>query len=587
MDHPRELDLLIVGAGLHGLAIAKTYLQVNSDAKLLVVDQAQSIGGSWAKERLYPGLKTNNIFGSYEFGDFPMVPERYGAKAPGHIPGPVVHAYLCDLATHYGIDSHIRFKTKVKSATLRDDSKWSIELQSIDETQRPITTVVASKLVIATGLTSEPNIPIFQGQEDFGAHIVHSKQLKSRAEDLASCKSVVVLGGNKSAWDACYSAARAGSHVHMVIRPSGGGPSYLWPRCFSWGPFNLSLAMLSAIRLFMPFDPTPYGKSGPLAWARYFLHQNTFGQKICQYFWNKLDSHIKKLNRYDSHPELRKLEPWTTPFWMGNSLSIHNYETNWFDLAREGKIGVHISDIDHLSKGKVHLSNKEALDADALVCCTGWKTDPPVQFNLQQDRKKVDLGTHLSDSDSDFLAAELEINDDINYLSTLPKRTANAPPMKDGHLKSQSSSYRLYRLIVPYHRIFMEKKNLAFIGLHSSVHAVTLAQAQALWIAAYFQDKVEHLTTSNIDFKQAKQEAILYSVYGQLRRPKEAGGAAGKYPDLVFDSLPYVDILLGDLGLKVNRKSSWWKELFEAYRPVDYRGIVEEWTKKELTNSKI
>ena len=69
----------IINPGLHGLAMAKTFLQVHPNGKLLVVDQAKSVGGSWAKERLYPGLKTNNVFGSSEFGDFPMVPERYGA----------------------------------------------------------------------------------------------------------------------------------------------------------------------------------------------------------------------------------------------------------------------------------------------------------------------------------------------------------------------------------------------------------------------------------------------------------------------------------------------------------------------------
>lgn len=90
--------------------MAKTYLQVHPKGKLVVVDQAKSIGGSWAKERLYPGLKTNNVFGSYEFSDFPMIPENYGMKSAGHIPGEVVHAYFCDVAAHYGIDSRLRLE---------------------------------------------------------------------------------------------------------------------------------------------------------------------------------------------------------------------------------------------------------------------------------------------------------------------------------------------------------------------------------------------------------------------------------------------------------------------------------------------
>ena len=561
--------------------MAKTYLQVHPNGDFLIVDEAKSVGGSWAKERLYPGLKTNNIYGSYEYGDFPMIPEKYGAKPVGHIPGHIVHAYFCDVAAQFGIDSHLRLKTKVRSATLREDGRWLVKLETINEPSWHVTTLIATKLVLATGITSEPYIPIFPGQEDFGKPILHSKQLKSQADDLASRKTIVVIGGNKSAWDVCYSAAKSGSRVHMVIRPSGGGPSYLWPRAFSWGPFNLSIALLSATRLFIPFDPTPYGKEGPFAWLRYLLHRTVVGNKICQLFWNQLDSVIKKLNMYNTHPQLQKLEPWTTPFWMGNSLSIHNYDTNWFDLVREGKITIHIADVVSLSKGGLHLSTGEALDADALVCCTGWKTNSSVHLDFGSSTTGEATDTHL-----ELVAAEQEICREIRYLRTLSPRTANAPVVHSHKSETPTSQYQLYRMVVPSQTVCLQNKNIAFIGLHSSIHAVLVAQAQALWITAFFEDKVEHLSPFNIDFKAVKFNSILENVYGRMRRPKESGGAAGKYPDLVWDSLPYVDTLLRDLGLSPNRKSSWWKERFEVYLPRDYRGIIEEWKRKALGASK-
>lgn len=36
-----------------------------------------------------------------------------------------------------------------------------------------------------------------------------------------------------------------------------------------------------------------------------------------------------------------------------------------------------------------------------------------------------------------------------------------------------------------------------------------------------------------------------------------------------------------DLGLNPHRKKGWYKELFEAYNPRDYKGVVEEWMAKE------
>lgn len=563
-------------AGLHGLAMAKTYRQINPDARMLVIDQAQSIGGSWAKERLYPRLKTNNIFGSYEFADFPMVAEKYGVKPIGHIPGYVVHEYLCDYAAHFDIVSSIQLETKVDSAELNEDGTWWIKLENMTNSKSSFT-VVTKKLVIATGLTSEPYIPKFPTEELFECPIVHAKQLKGEMEHLGPGKSIVVLGGNKSAWDTCYGVAQSGSQVHMVIRPSGGGPSYLWPRNFSWGLFTLSLGILSSTRAFTAFDPTPYGRQGPFGWLASFLHKTRLGQKAVQLFWSLLDSRIKGIHSFRSHPELMKLEPWTTPFWMGNSLSIHNYDTNWFDLVREGKITVHIANVAFLSKGTVHLSNEQTLTADAMVCCTGWKTECPIRFEPPGVAESIYLPDEVEENDLDIKIMSAKINNDNPFLASLPRRTSNAPPVKDHFLRDSKASYQLHRMVVPCNRPFLEKRSLAFIGMHSSVHATMVAGAQALWITAFFQDKLQSLKRGHVDFDAVRYEAALQSMYGRLRRPKETGGAASKYPDLVFDSIPYVDTLLRDLGLDPHRKNSWRKELFENYRPRDYEGIVEEW----------
>jgi len=49
---------------------------------------------------------------------------------------------------------------------------------------------------------------------------------------------------------------------------------------------------------------------------------------------------------------------------------------------------------------------------------------------------------------------------------------------------------------------------------------------------------------------------------------------------MALDSLPYVDLLLKDLGLSRHRKGGWgWRELFVPYDQGDYRGLVAEWIK--------
>ncbi len=48
---------------------------------------------------------------------------------------------------------------------------------------------------------------------------------------------------------------------------------------------------------------------------------------------------------------------------------------------------------------------------------------------------------------------------------------------------------------------------------------------------------------------------------------------------MAFDSLPYVNLLLRDLGLKTHRKGGrGWREWFVPYGQSDYRELVREWT---------
>lgn len=77
-------DLIVIGAGLQGLAAARTFSQLEPDINLLVIDSNQSVGGVWAKENLYPGLKTNNLVGTYEYTDYQMR-EHFNINLEEHI----------------------------------------------------------------------------------------------------------------------------------------------------------------------------------------------------------------------------------------------------------------------------------------------------------------------------------------------------------------------------------------------------------------------------------------------------------------------------------------------------------------------
>jgi cation diffusion facilitator CzcD-associated flavoprotein CzcO len=102
--------------GWYGLAAAKAYIELHPDESVVVLEAGSSIGGVWSHERLYPGLKSNNMLGTYEYSDYPMDTATFGVKPGEHIPGTVLHKYLTSFAKEFDVYPRTRLNTRVDSA---------------------------------------------------------------------------------------------------------------------------------------------------------------------------------------------------------------------------------------------------------------------------------------------------------------------------------------------------------------------------------------------------------------------------------------------------------------------------------------
>lgn len=204
--------------GWYGLGAAKQFHCTQPTASLVVLETNSSVGGTWNDDRLYPGLKSNNLLGTYEFPDFPMTTERFGVKEREHIPGTVVNTYLKAYAAEFGIDKLIRFNTKVTVADHQEEGGWILTAQTTTQDGTKTSTLFARRLIIASGLTSDPFMPHYKGQETFGGPIFHTKEFKQNGDTVKTAKSVTILGGTKSGYDAAYAYATAGVTVNWVIR---------------------------------------------------------------------------------------------------------------------------------------------------------------------------------------------------------------------------------------------------------------------------------------------------------------------------------------------------------------------------------
>ncbi|KAK7402570.1 hypothetical protein QQX98_011675 [Neonectria punicea] len=551
-------DLIVIGAGWYGLSAAKTYIELHQDEKVLVVEAENSCGGTWSKDRLYPGLKSNNLWGSYEYADFPMLEDVYGVKDGQHVPGDVLHRYLTDFSRKFGVFERTKFNTKVDSIKAIEAESWEI---LVSETSGGAQQVLQTKkLIVATGLTSQPNMPSYPGQESFTPLLFHAKDFCTQAHTVNDCKKTIVVGGGKSAFDCAYAFASKGdAQVDLIIRPTGQGPVWLCPPYVT--PWKRMMEELLNTRMLTWFSPCPWGGEDGFSMPRSLLHGTAVGRFLVQNFWNILSSAVIQDHGYDEHPELFKLKPWQNAFWTGSGIGIHNYPTSFFDLVKDGKIRVHIADITRLDGTTVYLTNGEAIETEAVICATGWKKESSIKFlNFSTDLSASPTEReHLSNQ------ADKEIRDTFPGLKAQP--VLRYEPKKEEPLRN-------YRFIVPSGAVF--NRNIAFAGMVSTTSTSMFATTQALWISAFFDGKLKRSPKSTDD---VTKEIMLHSQFGKWRYPC---GYGASLPDFAFDSLPYVDQLLNDLGLSSHRKKTAMMELVEPYKPKDYKGLSQEWSSLQL-----
>ncbi|KAI2643213.1 hypothetical protein GGS21DRAFT_495257 [Xylaria nigripes] len=592
-----DFDCVVVGAGWYGLAAAGQFHATQPDCSLAVYDSQSSLGGTWAIERLYPGLKSNNLLGTYEYPGFPMTSDLFDVEPGKHISGHAINSYLKAYAKKSGILDMVHLKTKVISAEHQetDEGGWILTIALSDEST--VKKVSTRRLILATGLTSEAFLPHFDGQEVFGGRVFHGKYFQQNSDTLKTAKSATIFGGTKFAWDAAYAYATAGVKVNWVIRSSGHGPCWIAPSYVT--PLKKWIEKLATLRPMTWFSPCIWGDADGYSGIRNFCHGTALGRLIVDAFWKVLSNDIMTLNRYDSHPDTAKLKPWIEAMFVGASFSILNYEQDMIGLIKSDMIDVHIGEVDHLSPGKVHLADGTEFESDVFVANTGWKHVPPIKLLPEGIEKELGIPHRTADNAPDedlgsnqnlLRQADKEILKRFPRLERQPVWNAHYKPITEQKgISSQDevtpyaplTPYMLYHFLVPASPRFLRSRDTAFAGMLSHFCHGPTAYVTGLWISAYFQGKLAIDPSAAVKdkavLKKLQYETVLLNRWGKWRYPTDWGH---KYPNFVFDLLPYLDLLQRDLGLSPHRKGGWFAEMTESYGPEDYQHINEEWLGK-------
>ncbi|KAL9069206.1 MAG: hypothetical protein Q9157_006237 [Trypethelium eluteriae] len=568
-------DVVVVGAGIQGLCAAHTFLSINPSISLLIVDEKSSVGGTWAEEQVYPGLRANNLQGYFEFSDFPLLDADVGVKPRGLVSGEATAAYLHKYAEHFDLLPHLCLNTIVVQATDNEDSTktWTLKLNKTDlRDAKTESTVTCAKLLAATGQTSRPFYPSYPGMQSFRKTSLHSVELASTGTKVLqdpSISRVTIIGGGKSAHDAVYRYASNGKDVTWIVRKTGRGGLWLAISYPKIGPFSPWMEGLLMTRPLSWFGAAPWSINDGFHSVRYFLHNTTLGRFITRnYFANMSKSTIEQSGILKQE-STKQLVPKESLMWYGGQAAILNYDTDFYDTIRDAGVQIVHEDVARLENESIILENGDRIETDALVYATGYEFGP--SFPLLPATKQLRWGIPVTPFPGESKAfASLDERADTELFARFPelKHSPTYPEREPGR-----TPWRLWRFIAPPSQVSNGPRNLVFLTNVETYQNYLKSEIVSLWAYAYLDNELSVQPESEAD---VLYEVSLWTRFGKWRCPM---GSQGKTGDTLHDNLPYYDTLMRDLGLRSWRKG--WGLLGEvfggAYQLKDYKGIIAEW----------
>lgn len=203
-----ELDVVIVGAGISGIAMAHRLGLEHPGLSYTLIESRNRIGGTWDLFR-YPGIRSDSGMGTFSYSFRPWTGTRHFGS------GPEIRAYLEATAAEYGIDRHIRFGQRVTSADWDSESaRWTVGIEGGDP-------IRCRFLMGCTGYYryDRGHEPAFEGEDGFEGEMFHAQHWP---EDLeVRDRKVVVVGSGATAITIVPALAREGARVTMLQRSPG------------------------------------------------------------------------------------------------------------------------------------------------------------------------------------------------------------------------------------------------------------------------------------------------------------------------------------------------------------------------------
>ncbi|KAL8947214.1 MAG: hypothetical protein Q9222_006480 [Ikaeria aurantiellina] len=559
----QPLDLVVVGAGISGIAAAKFYLDIHPNCNLVLLEKDGYVGGVWNSTRVFDSFFTQSPLGVWEFSDLPM------SKPPDE---DIYNETFRAKYTFQYLEKYIDYY-KYAGRSIRDRILFSFDVLRITKTGNTwniagkdksglYTSIQSHKIIIASGLTSVASMPTLPGRESFGKPILHQKDFgQSTVLSDPDVQNITVLGGAKSAADMVYDCVIAGKTVTWVIRGIGTGPGFFVST--ETGPSPRTIYSLSTMRIMSSLSPSIFNAD---SWWNRFLQRTRFGRKQLRKFWDGVDKSVVESPKFDDRGEDAKrrgfhnLKPVTPIFWQNQAAGLINRPDFWDTIA--GKVNVYRQDIDMLDQGTIRLQNGEIIHADAILCGTGWvpslsffDKDLAAEMGIPQPvntypQEKAEKWNRLEK------AADQEVLDRFPLL---------ADPPEHYHTLVTHTPYRLYSGIAP-----LEDNSIAFVGHVLIANYFRVSECQAIWATAFLDGKIKLPS-----LEERQKDVAIFLAW--CRRRYLSNGDRGHW--MSAEQTGYTDRLFHQVGLSSHRRFWLW-DSFAPSSNKDLFRVRAEYIKK-------
>jgi cation diffusion facilitator CzcD-associated flavoprotein CzcO len=208
-------DVLIVGAGISGIAAAHHLAARCPKKTYAILEGRETLGGTWDLFR-YPGVRSDSDMYTLGFSFRPWTDAKTIANRK------TILSYVRDTVSEHGIDRHIRYRSLVRSAEWSSEAaRWTVKVE--DTASGDVHFMTCRFLSVCAGYYDYEGgfTPDFEDAERFRGRVVHPQHWPEELD--YSGKRIVVIGSGATAVTLVPELAKRAAQVTMLQR----SPTYI------------------------------------------------------------------------------------------------------------------------------------------------------------------------------------------------------------------------------------------------------------------------------------------------------------------------------------------------------------------------